>query len=457
MKPFRLICSVLLGACIGACGSDSGGSSVDSGPEVILDCQGETIVPLQGMHRMVFSTLAIGDSDDGFDLDGDGDIDNNFAGLTSLANGPIEDAFKEFSLVLPMEFFDVAETLGEDDCVKFAVYQSDYTLDVDDDGDKTAEEGGDCNDHLGTAGPGKPEIADNGIDDDCDGIADEAMDGTPSTNTDDTDNDGVTIADGDCDDNNMLIKPGQDEICGDGLDNDCDGVADWTISAVTPVCSPYDEDLDPLVVTPESFLPNGDPLIAFHAATITKQGEIFKLRTSPSFFNLVLPVASGINLNLKISNTIVEGDLVMTPGGWALQDATLGGVLDTQSLDTIRGLEVEQIGLRPEDSLADAMYTNILGTFLGLRLAQAGTPGEGCLTPDIDIDGDGLEAFCDTTAADPTPLQVVDKCVDGDGTVVLDSAGMECSAAIGDDGKPRFVDGISIALVFNTVPAAIAE
>ncbi|MBL4634421.1 MAG: hypothetical protein JKY56_11145 [Kofleriaceae bacterium] len=162
-------------------------------------------------------------------------------------------------------------------------------------------------------------------------------------------------------------------------------------------------------------------------------------------------------MTLKISNTIVEGDLVMTPGGWALQDATLGGVLDTQNLDTIRGLEVEQIGLRPEDSLADAMYTNILGTFLGLRLAEAGTPGEGCLTPDIDIDGDGLEAFCDTTAADSTPQQTVDKCVDGDGTVILDSAGMECSQAIGDDGKPRFVDGISIALVFDTVPATIAQ
>lgn len=457
MKPFRLISSVLLGACVGACGGDEGGSgSEDSGPIVVQECEGEAIVPFQGKHRMVFSSLEIGGMNDGFDLNGDGNIDNKFAGLASLAKPAIEDAFKEFSLVLPLEFFDVADTLGEDECVKFAVYQSNYTLDIDTDDKKTAEEGGDCNDHLATAAPGLPELPDNGIDDDCDGLADEAMDGTPSTNADDTDGDGMSIADGDCDDTNGMIKPGLDEICGDGLDNDCDGVADWTVAATVPVCSPYDEDLDPLVVGDESFTASGEPQIAFKAATITAQGDIFKLKTSPSFFNLTLPVSSGIDLTLKISQTVVEGDLVMTPGGWALQNATLGGVLDTQNLDTIRGLELDQIGLRPEDSLADAMYTNVLGTLLGLRLAEIGSPGDGCLTPDIDIDGDGLEAFCDTTSADPEPKQVVDKCVDGDGTVVMDTAGMECSAATDDKGNARFVDGISIALIFDTVPAALA-
>lgn len=41
----------------------------------------------------------------------------------------------------------------------------------------------------------------------------------------DMDGDGVTIADGDCDDTNSLIYPGSIEIC-DGIDNDCNGLVD---------------------------------------------------------------------------------------------------------------------------------------------------------------------------------------------------------------------------------------
>ncbi len=458
MNTFRLLSVVLLGACIGACGGDdpAGEETPDAGAPVVTDCGGEAVVPFQGKHRMVFSRLAIGGPNDGFDIDGDGEIDNKFAGLASLAKEPIESAFEDFSLVLPLEFFDVGDDLAADECVKFVVYQADYSLDGDEDGKKTVRDDGDCNDHDPAISPNATEIADNGIDDDCDGLADEAEDQTPSTNTDDADGDGMTIADGDCDDTDDTIKLGAAEICGDGLDNDCDGVADWTTAAATPVCTPYDDDLDPLVINDNSFDAEGNAQIAFNAATITMEGGTFHLKTAPSRFNLVLPIADGIDLNLQISQTVVEGDLVMTPGGWALQDAVLGGVLDTHTLDQIRGLEVEQIGLRPEDSLADAIYGNVLGVLLGLRKAEAGTPGEGCLTPDIDIDGDGLEAFCDTTAADVEPLLTVDKCVDGDGTVILDEGSTACTAATDADGKLRFLDGVSIAITFDTVPATLA-
>ncbi|HEY4182547.1 MAG TPA: choice-of-anchor Q domain-containing protein [Kofleriaceae bacterium] len=37
----------------------------------------------------------------------------------------------------------------------------------------------------------------------------------------DNDGDGVTTCDGDCDDNNALVAPGMDELCGDGIDNNC--------------------------------------------------------------------------------------------------------------------------------------------------------------------------------------------------------------------------------------------
>lgn len=37
----------------------------------------------------------------------------------------------------------------------------------------------------------------------------------------DADGDGVTTCAGDCDDNNALVAPGMDELCGDGIDNNC--------------------------------------------------------------------------------------------------------------------------------------------------------------------------------------------------------------------------------------------
>jgi hypothetical protein len=48
----------------------------------------------------------------------------------------------------------------------------------------------------------------------------------PDPQAADTDGDGVTRCAGDCDDANRQIRPGAREICGDGLDQDCSGVAD---------------------------------------------------------------------------------------------------------------------------------------------------------------------------------------------------------------------------------------
>ena len=89
---------------------------------------------------------------------------------------------------------------------------------VDNDGDGSSELDGDCDDADPEIGPGQPDGADgcDGVDDDCDGAIDE--DG-------DLDGDGAPGCAGDCDDADATVFPGAPEIC-DGLDNDCDGVID---------------------------------------------------------------------------------------------------------------------------------------------------------------------------------------------------------------------------------------
>jgi hypothetical protein len=106
----------------------------------------------------------------------------------------------------------------------------------DDDGDGYCEDAtcadgatpGDCDDTNDAIHPRTAERADNGRDDDCDGLVD------PSAR--DADHDGFSEAGGDCDDNSTSVRPGTPESLND-LDDDCDGVIDEN----TPV---FDDDGD---------------------------------------------------------------------------------------------------------------------------------------------------------------------------------------------------------------------
>jgi hypothetical protein len=90
---------------------------------------------------------------------------------------------------------------------------------ADNDGDGVTVGDGDCNDANIDVYPGAEEVAGNGLDDDCDLVADDG------TDTSDADGDGFSIADGDCDDTRADVFPGAPELL-DSRDNDCDGVVD---------------------------------------------------------------------------------------------------------------------------------------------------------------------------------------------------------------------------------------
>ena len=133
----------------------------------------------------------------------------------------------------------------DDDCdgvANFVLAPGDLE-DDDRDGfaDAACEGGDDCDDRDPWAGPGQHEYCD-GVDNDCDGVVDEAPDGEAPARFRDRDGDGfggetvpaegcgrpgpgLVARGGDCDDDDAARWPGAPERC-DGTDQDCDGRTD---------------------------------------------------------------------------------------------------------------------------------------------------------------------------------------------------------------------------------------
>ncbi len=404
-------------------GGDDGDDGMNWPPlfEPKPECQGDAITPFSGDARNIISYLEIGDLEDGFDLDGERDQDctdeqratgmcnlpdNKLAAVGNLAQDAINESFADYSLLIPFEFFDLAQPPAADTCVKFALYLGSYTTDGDMDGDDTSVPDGDCNDHV------------------------------------------------------MGINRNATEVVGDRIDNDCDGVADRGMDGTDIVCNPFDLVANPeaIGIDPLSLMPNGEPVIAFTSGEIVAGGATgLLLRAGPGLFSVAIPVTDALVLDLRITGATIEAEVVSDASGTYLRNGRLGGVIDAQTADKIMGLDVKQIGLTPDKTLLDATFANLLGPLLALPRAsdEITMLYPNCRTPDIDVDGDGLEAFCDSTSESMMPLQSVDVCIDGDGTEHRDMNGVNCTEAVDGMGRALFRDGISVEINFETVPAGM--
>ena len=120
----------------------------------------------------------------------------------------------------------------------------------------TCSGGNDCNDHdpsihpgasEGTVDPTKTYLIGDGINNDCDAYTDEG------TNLYDDDGDGLSEAEGDCNNDDADISPNAEEVLGDGVDNDCDGAEDEDDLAVDDSGDGYSnlegdcDDTDPVI------------------------------------------------------------------------------------------------------------------------------------------------------------------------------------------------------------------
>jgi Putative metal-binding motif len=493
----------LCGGLVVACGDDSSSGNDNSDPDASVkpdvyvgDCNDDPTPVFAGEHHSVVSSLKIASGNLGFDLDYDGLIDNALSPLGALANSAIGESFDEGDIIIPFEFYGLDDVVN-DECLNFSIYFGMWPPDQDFDGESSGalvrdgEE--DCNDYDPAILPDATELPGDRVDNNCDGLADETFDASGNvvdpTDTTDNDGDGYSPADGDCDDRALAdwadapdwwdpaaINPGQDEVCGDGLDNNCSGIAD-------ELCDPYstDDGADERIMIDENSLvaDGSGASIVFQSARI-EDGHLF---AGPSMFSFAIDAGSE-PVDLRITHAMFEADVVEDGFGVSLTNGILGGVLSGYNLDRAPNIASDIFGAE-DNTLLDA-FVGPGGILLGLPTVGVCRERGGTEPPmepitrceehfdcgdtetyrcdieiraaDLDMDNDGLELWLDLNLDDDDSVFRVDTCVDGDGSIYYDDIDadgtvlIQCTEELDGDGNLRFVDGYSIAIEITTTP-----
>jgi hypothetical protein len=194
-------------------------------------------------------------------------------------------------------------------------------------------------------------------------------------------------------------------------------------------------------------IPGGVPVSRLRAMQSGPGGAL--ALAGPGYLEVPLPMhpfsGGGPLISFTFPISVTHADGALTADGFAM--LRVAGVIQAFRLGQLAVPLLPVLDTRKGDTALDATFAN----FLGSSLLFLTSNGRGCLFAEVDVDGDGVESFCDTL---DDGLSRVDTCIDGNGTAVRDGDNgvADCSQAL-KQGRPRFVDGISAQLAISARPA----